>query len=130
MSVRINGLTRLLADLERRLGQERIQAISDEALRAGAEEFVRELIIQFESFKDKGYSIEEITISGPITVSGVRTMKIHWRGPHDRYRIIHLNEWGTVQNPNPDGKGAIARALRNSENAYKRAVEDAIRRGI
>ncbi|WP_026581024.1 HK97-gp10 family putative phage morphogenesis protein [Bacillus sp. J33] len=130
MSARVSGLNRLLNDLERRLGRERMQAVSDEALKAGAEAFVRELKSQFESFKDTGASIDEITVSEPMSVAGVRSIKVHWRGPKDRYRIIHLNEWGTVKNPNPKGKGAIARALRNSENAYKRAVEEAVRRGI
>lgn len=130
MSARVSGLNRLLNDLERRLGRVRMQAISDEALKAGAEAFVRELKSQFESFKDTGASIDEITVSEPMNVAGVRSIKVHWRGPKDRYRIIHLNEWGTVKNPNPKGKGAIARALRNSENAYKRAVEEAVRRGI
>ena len=130
MSVRITGLNRLLDDLEQRFGSERMQVISDEALKAGAQEFVRELKLQFESFKDTGASLREITISEPMTVSGVRTIKVHWRGPKDRYRIIHLNEWGTVKNPYPSGKGAIARALRNAENSYKRAIEDAVRRGI
>lgn len=128
MSVKIEGLPKLLADLESRLGQARMQGVSDRALRAGAEVFVRELKRQFESFKDTGASIKEITISEPMTIAGVRTIKVHWRGPKNRYRIIHLNEWGTVKNPNPRGKGAIARALRNAERAYKQAIFNSVRR--
>ncbi|YBV92774.1 hypothetical protein M1D53_11495 [Bacillus sp. PK9-021] len=130
MSVQIKGLNKLLADLEKRLGPDKIRNISDHALKEGARVFVEELKAQFELFKDTGASIDEITISEPMTIGGVRTIKIHWRGPNNRYRIIHLNEWGTVKNPNPRGKGAIARAMRNAENAYKAAVEEAVRRGI
>jgi len=130
MSVQIKGLNKLLADLEKKLGPAKVQIISDQALKKGANAFVRELKLQFESFKDTGASIEEITISEPVTISGVRTIKIHWHGPDNRYRIIHINEWGTVKNPNPRGKGAIARAMRNAEDAYKAAVRDAVRRGI
>jgi hypothetical protein len=86
--------------------------------------------MQFATFKDTGASIEEMTISDPLWVSGVRTIKIHWRGPKDRYRIIHLNEFGTVQNPSPRGKGAIARAMRNAESAYRNAIKKAIREGL
>ena len=130
MSVQIKGLSNLLADLEKRLGPAKVKSISDQALKEGARVFVEELRAQFELFKDTGASIDEITISEPMTIGGVRTIKIHWRGPNNRYRIIHLNEWGTVKNPNPRGKGAIARAMRNAENAYKAAVKEAVRRGV
>lgn len=130
MSVNITGNSRLLRQLERHLGEQRIQQISDRALLAGAEVFVRELKQQFELFKDTGDSIEEITISEPMTISGVRTVRIHWKGPKGRYRIIHLNEWGTVNNPNPRGKGAIAKAMRNAADAYRNAIKQEIRRGV
>ncbi|MGR6338179.1 HK97-gp10 family putative phage morphogenesis protein [Priestia megaterium] len=130
MSVQIKGLNKLLSDLEKQLGKVNVQRISDYALKEGAKVFVRELKTQFQPFKDTGASIDEITISDPFTLNGVRTIKIYWHGPEGRYRIIHLNEWGTVKNPNPRGKGAIARAMRNAENAYKAAVMNAVRRGI
>lgn len=130
MSVEVKGEAQLLAELEKRLGQEAMNRISDNALKAGAKVFVSELRKQFSGWKDTGASYDEITISDIIVVNGVRTIKIHWRGPKNRQRIIHLNEWGTVKNPNPRGKGAIARAMRNAQDAYRRAVKDAIRRGV
>lgn len=130
MSVKIEGFKQLIGDLEKRFGKEAIQTISDKALMEGAKAFVKELKIQFETFKDDGYSIEEITLSEPVWIAGKRTIKVHWRGPHGRYRIIHLNELGTVKNPSPRGKGAIVRAMRNSEKAYHNAIADAIRRGL
>ncbi|WP_330948894.1 hypothetical protein [Virgibacillus sp. MG-45] len=130
MSVKITGLEKLLTELESRFGKDKMQRISDKALMDAANEFVKALKSEFERFKDQGYSIEEITIKGPIWKNGVRTVAIHWKGPHGRYRIIHLNEWGTVNNPNPAGKGAIARAMRNSETAYRNAVRKALKEGL
>ncbi|KPH76073.1 HK97-gp10 family putative phage morphogenesis protein [Oceanobacillus caeni] len=135
MSAEITGVNKLLSDLENRLGKQAMQRISDEALKAGAKVFVKELQAQVKTFSDgkeysKGYTLEEITVSEPMWVGGVRTIKVHWRGPHGRYRVIHLNEWGTVKNPNPRGKGAIARALKNAENAYQKAIMEAVRRGL
>lgn len=130
MSVNITGLSSLLNELDRRLGQERVQEINDEALKEGAKVFVRELELQFETFRDTGASINEITVSAPMWVAGKRTIKVHWRGPDGRYRIIHLNEWGTINNPNPRGKGAIARALRNAETAYSNAIRQVYERRI
>ena len=130
MGVEITGISEIEQELLRRLGSQRTQLIVDRALVAGANVFVRELKRQFETFKDTGESIEEITISQPMTVSGKRTIKVFWRGPKGRYRIIHLNEWGTVNNPNPRGKGAIARAMRNAKNAYRETVKRELRRGL
>lgn len=135
MSAEITGVNKLLSDLENRLGKQAMQRISDEALKAGAKVFVKELQEQVKTFSDgkgysKGYTFEEITVSEPMWVGGVRTIKVHWRGPHGRYRVIHLNEWGTVKNPNPRGKGAIARALKNAEGAYRKAIMEAVRRGL
>lgn len=130
MSVNITGLDQLLNELERRLGKQAMQRISDEALQEGAKVFVKELKSQFERFRDTGGSVEEITVSEPMWEGNVRTIKVHWRGPKGRYRIIHLNEFGTVKNPNPRGKGAIARALRNAERKYRQTIKQAIERGI
>lgn len=130
MSVNIRGERELLAALERRIGKQAAQRISDKGLKRAANEFVKELKSQFTGFKDTGASIEEITISEPYNVAGTRTVKVHWRGPKKRYAIIHLNEWGTVKNPNPRGKGAIARAMRNSERAYREAIKRALLEGL
>lgn len=132
MSIKITGEETVLRELESRLTGMRAQAIHDSALQAGAEVFVKELERQFETFKDTGASIAEITLSKPHTVGGERRITVHWRGPKKRYRLIHLNEHGTVNNPKPRGKGAIARAMRNSERAYRAAVKkemEAIGRG-
>ncbi|PKR79188.1 hypothetical protein CEY16_05425 [Halalkalibacillus sediminis] len=130
MSVKVSGLDRLLNDLENRFGEKEMQRISDRALEEAADVFVHELKQQFQSFRDTGASIREITLSKPYSEQGARTIKVHWKGPDERYRVIHLNEFGTVKNPNPAGKGAIARALRNSEKAYHNTIRRVVERGI
>lgn len=128
--VKITGLPKLLKQLDDRFGEQAIQRISDKALIDAAKEFVKVLKIEFAKFEDTGASIEEITITEPMTINGVRTVKVHWQGPEGRYRIIHLNEWGTITNPSPRGKGSIARAMKNSEKAYRDAVRKAIKEAL
>lgn len=134
MSVKVTGLKELLGDLEKHLGKEKMQRVSDEGLKEGARVFVDKLKSEFRSVNwgdySQGYTVEEITVSEPEWIQGKRTVRVYWKGPHDRYRIIHLNEMGTVKNPNPPAKGVIARSLRNSEDAYFKAIEEAVRRGI
>lgn len=130
MGIEVKGMDVLLGQLETKLGKQNMQRISDEGLKAGADVFVKELKSQFESFKDTGASIKEITVGEPDWVGDERTIKVYWKGPKNRYAIVHLNEWGTVKNPNPRGKGAIARALKNSEQAYHEAIRNALEQGL
>lgn len=126
------GVEQVLDELDRRFGEETMDRISDAALLKGAEVFVKELkaSIGTSGKYAKGWTVEDTTISGPEYIGGVKVVKVHWNGPHGRYRIIHLNEWGTVKIPNPPRKGAIARAMRNAENAYREAIKQAVLEGI
>jgi|SRR5690625_3496791 len=131
MAVRVYGVDRLVNELNAKFGRARIDNIVDEALTAGALVFGMELIRQLRTFKDKGYTIDEVTLTPPDRrANGARSIIVHWKGPHNRYRIIHLNEWGTIRNPNPRGKGKIAKAMELSKRAYGKAVRDEIRRNL
>lgn len=127
MSIEMKGMKELEAELDKRLGKSKMQQVSDEALKEGAQIFVdainREISSRPDKGRAKGWTVDDITISEPTTLNGFRTVKIHWNGPHGRYRIIHLNEFGTVNNPNPPRKGAIAKALRSAETEYKEAIK-------
>lgn len=126
MAVKVTGLKELEAALEKRFGKKHTQRWIDKALIAGAKVIKNEIYKNFEDFKDTGASQSEITISEPLTLNGVRTIKIHWRGPNDRYKVIHLNEFGTVKNPNPKGKGAVERAIRQGQAEYFRVVKSEV----
>lgn len=131
MPAEIKGMPQLIKKLEKKYGKQAVQRVGDNALREAAKVFVKELKSQLATFKDLGYEYDEVVVDEPAyNLLGNRYVKVHWKGPHDRWRIIHLNENGTVQNPNPDGKGKIAAALINSEKAYQRVIVDAIKRGL
>ena len=119
MGVEITGLKRLEAKLEEKFGQARMQEIADEALLKGAEVIKRELQQNFETFRDTGASIDEITISEPKAGPNGRRREIHWVGPKGRYRLIHINEWGTIKNPNPAGKGRLRHRLKARKKLSK-----------
>lgn len=136
MAVKVHGVNRLLKELDQKFGQNRIDKITDEALTKGALVFGMELRRQLRTFSDgtgysEGYTLDELTISPPSSNdNGNRSIRVYWRGPHSRYRIIHLNEWGTIKNPKPRGKGKIAKAMKLSQKAYGQAVRGELRRAI
>lgn len=130
LNVKVNGVDEINRELERRLGGKSMERILDKALREGARTVKTELVKQFEGFADKRHSINEMVISKPMTLNGTRTVVIYWSGPKNRYTIIHLNEFGTIKNPSPRGKGAIERALRAGQSEYLRVVKQEIARAI
>ncbi|WP_349421247.1 hypothetical protein [Staphylococcus felis] len=129
MVIKLKGMKELERELENRYGKAKMKRIVDESLIIGGNIIVQNIKSNFEDFKDTGTSKAEVKLSKPFTLNGVRTIKIHWKGPKGRYRIIHLNEFGTIKNPSPRGKGAVERALRSGREAYFQAVKQRLKRG-
>ena len=123
IKITVDGVDELNDELEKRFGQESLTRVVDVALTSGAEVIKKELEKNFETFKDTGASKDEITISKPMTLNGIRSILIHWSGPKKRYSIIHLNEFGTIKNPSPRGKGAVERAIRSGQDEYFRVIK-------
>ena len=117
MSVEVKGVHQMLREIGEQYGEIKMLKAQDKALNKGAKYFMSVLKANFEVFRDTGASIHEITVTNPYTIHGnTRMVKVHWHGSMNRYAIIHLNEWGTIKNPNPRGKGAIARTMFMTEN--------------
>lgn len=119
----IKGVDETIRALDQRFSPSATLRMVDKALTAGAEVIKKEIEKSFQSFKDTGASIDEITYSKPMTLNGKRTIMIYWSGPKKRYTIIHLNEFGTIKNPNPRGKGALDRAMRAGRAEYFRVLK-------
>lgn len=129
MPAEVKGMPQLIKKLEKKYGRQTMQRLSDEALKEGAKVFVDELKRQLATFKDTGAEYDEVVMDEPAyDATGTRYVKVHWDGPKDRWRVIHLNENGTVQHKNPRGKGKIAAALIHSEKAYHNAIRDVLKR--
>lgn len=122
----IKGVDETISALDKRFSPSATLRMVDKALTAGAEVIKKEIEKSFQSFKDTGASIDEISISKPMTLNGKRTIMIYWSGPKKRYTIIHLNEFGTIKNPNPRGKGALDRAMRAGRAEYFRVLKSEI----
>ncbi|MBM6017172.1 hypothetical protein H6L78_10130 [Staphylococcus epidermidis] len=134
MGVSIKGDKELIAYLEKHYGTSATKRITDYALTKGGNKVVSVIKSNMKTFKDTGESVEETTLSKPMTISGVRTVKIHWRGPKQRYRIIHLNEYGHFDRSgkwvNTAGKGVIENAMREGRETYFRTVKEEMRKRV
>ncbi|AMG20077.1 hypothetical protein QI282_11555 [Staphylococcus saprophyticus] len=134
MTVTVKGDKEIIAYLEKKYGRSATKRITDFALTKGGQKVAQIIKNNMKSFKDTGESVEETTVSKPMTINGVRTVKIHWRGPKQRYRIIHLNEYGHFDRAgkwvNTAGKGVIENAMREGRETYFRTVKEEMRRRV
>lgn len=134
MTVTVKGDKEIIAYLEKKYGKSATKRITDFALTKGGQKVVQIIKNNMKSFKDTGESVEETTVSKPMTINGVRTVKIHWRGPKQRYRIIHLNEYGHYDRSgkwvNIRGKGVIENAMREGRETYFRTVKEEMRKRV
>lgn len=131
MSVEIKGTHEMLRKIDEKYGKAKMLKAQDKALRRGSKYFVSVMKTNFEVFRDTGASIEEIEITAPYYIHGkTRMVKVHWQGLMNRYAIIHLNEWGSVKNPNPRGKGAIARTMFQTKRPYLEIIKESLREDL
>ena len=134
MTITMKGDEEIIAYLEKNYGKSATKRITDFALTKGGQKVVQIIKNNMKSFKDTGESVEETTVSKPMTINGVRTVKIHWRGPKQRYRIIHLNEYGHFDRSgkwvNTAGKGVIENAMREGRETYFRTVKEEMRKRV
>lgn len=134
MTITMKGDKEIIAYLEKNYGKSATKRITDFALNKGGQKVVQIIKNNMKSFKDTGESVEETTVSKPMTINGVRTVKIHWRGPKQRYRIIHLNEYGHFDRSgkwvNTAGKGVIENAMSEGREKYFRTVKEEMRKRV
>ena len=122
MVITSSGFKELDEEL-RKFHEKRIVAAQDKALRAGANFFVNKLRTAYLPYKKTGAIIKEVTFDEPFGPPDKRNITIRWRGPKDRYRVIHLLEFGTIKNPNPKQKGVIQRTLAESQAEYRKIIK-------
>ncbi|BBL16712.1 TPA: HK97 gp10 family phage protein [Staphylococcus aureus] len=123
MSVKVTGDKTLESELEKRFGIKEMVKVQDKALVAGAKVIVEEVKKQLKPSKNTGALINEVSYSEPEWIKGRRTITVHWRGPKDRYRLVHLIENGHVQKGTgkfikPKAMGGVNRAIRQGQRQY------------
>ena len=121
-SAKMRGQEKVLAELSQRLDKRNKRAI-DRGLMLGAQHIVRKLRQNYAPYKKTGGLMKDITYSQPKTLNGERTVTIHWRGPKNRYAVVHLVEWGTIAAPNPPQKGVVERTLRETKEEYRQIIK-------
>lgn len=125
MSVEFRGFEEIQKKLQAQLSEQALGRVQNKALTAGAHEVSKAISKEFVEFKDTGASEEEIVVGKVTSKNGFKSVLVGWNGPKERYRLVHLNEFGYNRNGEkvkPRGYGSIQRAISNSEGAFLHAV--------
>ena len=132
-NVEFKGVQETLSALEKKFGEKKTQTLTKTAINAGAGKVEKNLQNDMIVFKDKGYTIDEVVKKQATYKNYKAEAEIGWNGPHQRYRIIHLNEWGYTRKGKqirPRGFGVITKSLKNSEPLYFNTVFEEVRKNI
>lgn len=121
----IKGIRELEKAITEKYSGNKNGMILNQALNNGADIVVEKLKQNFGAFKNLGYSQDEIVrTKASKTVAG-RKVKLGWNGPHKRYKIVHLNEFGYTRygkRYTPGGFGVIDKTLKETEPTYLQEV--------
>ncbi|MCZ0717832.1 HK97 gp10 family phage protein [Aerococcus kribbianus] len=130
MSINIKGLDKVLKNMEKELGERKISRVQNKAIREAGEPFKEGLKKAVNVYADYGYTRDEVVISDPRKqADGKRKAKVGWNGPHQRYRLVHLNEFGYTRwnrRYSPPGKGVIRNYIDGAESIFLSDVKDSI----
>lgn len=133
MSVEIKGLEELKKAIAEAYSGTKAKQIRKQAINAGGDRVVEQLKKNFDTFKAAGYSKDEIMRTDARTKGDVEGLKIGWNGPHDRWRLIHLNEFGYTRKGKqytPKGFGAIQKTIEQTKEDYLKTVYDEMRKNL
>ena len=127
---KITGVEELQKAIEQAYSGSKAQKIRKEALNEGGDVVVDTLKKNFETFKDTGYSRDDITRTEAKRAGDTEEIKIGWNGDHGRWRLVHLNEYGYTKagkQYTPKGFGAIARSIKESKDSFAQTVAGKMR---
>lgn len=133
MSASITGVDDIIRRLKNEFGSTKFSRIENEALKKGAKKVALSIHNELVPFKDTGATVDEIVVGSPTTRGGFKHILVGWKGPKDRYRLVHLNEFGYTKDGkryHPRAKGAIQRAVDNSRQNFFDAVANELRKRL
>jgi len=122
-------ISNLLKAIDKELSSSQASLVKNKAINTGSENVAENLRTAFNKFKgtkySKGYTADEVTRQKARKTRKGRTASIGWNGPHERYRLIHLNEFGYNRfgkRYNPRMMGTVQNTVEQSRKQYFETV--------
>ena len=130
MSISVQGQADILRALEAKLGKSRTTRVVNKALRDTGDDIVEIVKDSVSSYRKTGATYDEVVKSGiKGAARGVKEIDVGWRGDKDRWRLVHLNEFGYTRfgkYVRPRGMGAVQRAADKSKEVALKKMKDGL----
>ncbi|GGI64741.1 hypothetical protein ACFQOY_13665 [Enterococcus alcedinis] len=125
MSVKVSGVDDILKNIEAKFGKAKTTRIVNKALKETGDEIVEITKAAVSSYMDTGATYDEVVRSNVKgSALGIKEVSVGWRGDKDRWRLVHLNEFGYVRKGrfiSPRGMGKVQSAADKAQQvAFKR----------
>lgn len=130
--IELSGLNEVLTNLEKKLGNNRVNRVVNKSLKSVGVEAEQDLKSAVAVFKDTGKTQEEITASNVSRAHyGIPTIKIGWGpGSGHRWRLEHLNEFGYTRHGrrySPRGLGVVRQFVDIYGSKYPQKMEEELK---
>jgi len=129
-TVKISGAREIINNMEKVAVKNKVRKMTRNAINAGAQLVEKEVKQNIKPFRDTGATYNEVVLTNAAYTAGQAHAKLGWNGPKQRYRLIHLEEWGYTRKGKqfrPRTFGAIGKTLTQSQTAYLSTVEQVLR---
>src|SRR5699024_12692126 len=67
--------------------------MESEAITKGVNVLKNNMKDAFYPYRVTGYTVSDMNLYGPNKKTGSIRAKLNWQGPHQRYKLMHLNEF-------------------------------------
>ncbi|WP_025728398.1 HK97-gp10 family putative phage morphogenesis protein [Atopobacter phocae] len=131
MKVEVTGVDEVLANLEKKLGKNRVSRIENKALRDTGDKMVELTRKHVAYYQDTGATYDEVVRSNVRGAKkGIKRIDVGWEGSKSRWRLVHLNEFGYTRfgkRQNPRGMGAVQRAADESKSTAIKEMHEGLK---
>lgn len=134
MSVKVNGDKEILAYIEKKYGTAGRKKMESAAITKGGNVLKNNMKDAFYPYRDTGYTVTDMNLYGPNKKTGSNRAKLNWQGPHQRYKLMHLNEYGHFMRNgkflSPRQTGLIENTTRASRDSYRKAIKEELEKRV
>ena len=134
MSFEWNGYKEVKKELDTKYSEANVRRVTDEALVDGGNMMLRKVKAEQAKYQDWGNTYREAKLSDVMRVKDISFVTIYWHGPHNRFSVIHLQEYGHYNKDgtwnDTDSKGALTRTLITGYRAYFNTIQESLRKSL
>lgn len=134
MSFEWDGYKEIKKELDSKYSEANVRRVTDEALIDGGNMMLRKVKSGQAKYQDYGNTYREAKLSDIMRVKDQAFVTIYWSGSHNRWSIVHLQEYGHYNKDgtfnNTDSKGLLQRTLLINYQAYFRTIQESLRRSL